>query len=74
VEQFGTTCHLISAPQWPHSVCDDPGWLDRVGKKPSVKSRPWEIYKLVVAVINPYSVFKFLIFKYSSVYGETMRK
>jgi len=38
VEQFGTTCHLIKAPQWPHRVCDGPAWLDRVAKKPSVKA------------------------------------
>jgi len=38
VEQFGTTCHLIKAPQWLHRVCDGPAWLDRVGDKPSVKA------------------------------------
>jgi len=38
VEQFGTTCYLINVPQWPHSICDGPAWLDRVGKKPSVKA------------------------------------
>jgi len=38
VEQFGTTCHPINAPQWLHRVCDGPAWLDRVSKKPSVKA------------------------------------
>jgi len=38
VEQFGTTGHPINAPQWPHRVCVGPAWLDRVGKKPSVKA------------------------------------
>jgi len=38
VEQFGTTCHLIKAPQWPRRVCDGPAWFDRVGKKLSVKA------------------------------------
>jgi len=32
-----TTGHPINAPQWPHRVCDGHAWLDRVGKKPSVK-------------------------------------
>jgi len=38
VEQFGTTGYPINAPQWPHRVCVGPVWLDRVGKKPSVKA------------------------------------
>jgi len=38
VEQFGTTGHPINSPQWPHRAYVDPVWLDRVGKKPSVKA------------------------------------
>jgi len=38
VKQFGTTFRLIKASQWPHSVCDGPAWLDRVGKKLSIKA------------------------------------
>jgi len=38
VEQFGTTYHLIKAPQWLHRACDGPAWLDRVSKNPSVKA------------------------------------
>jgi len=38
MEQFGTTGYPINAPQWPHRVCVGPAWLDRVGKKPSVKA------------------------------------
>jgi len=38
MEQFWITCHLIKAPQWPHRVCDGLAWLDRVGKKLSVKA------------------------------------
>jgi len=49
VEQLGTTCHPIRAPQWPHRVHDGPAWLDRVGKKPSVKE-DLLIYSSCVAV------------------------
>jgi len=28
----------INAPQWPHRVLVGPAWLDRVGKRPSVKA------------------------------------
>jgi len=38
VEQFGTTGQPIIASQWLHRVCVGPVWLDRVGKKPSVKA------------------------------------
>jgi len=38
VEQFGTTDYPVNAPQWPHRVYVGPAWLDRVGKKPSVKA------------------------------------
>jgi len=38
VEEFGTTGYSTNAPQWPHSVCVGSAWLDRVGKKLSVKA------------------------------------
>jgi len=38
MEQFGTTCHLINAPRWPHRVCDGGALFDRVRKKSSVKA------------------------------------
>jgi len=38
VEQLETTGYPINAPQWPYRVWVGPAWLDRVGKKPSVKA------------------------------------
>jgi len=40
VEQDWTQNYPIDAPQWPHRVCFSPSWLDKVSKKPFVKSRP----------------------------------
>jgi len=37
------------SPQWPHRVCFDLSWLDRVGKKPSVKE-DLVIYSYIVTV------------------------
>jgi len=38
IVDIGIPCYLINAPQWPHGVCFGLSWLDRVGKKPSVKT------------------------------------
>jgi len=35
---LGPHATLLMPPQCPHRVCDGPAWLDRVGKKPSLKA------------------------------------
>jgi len=39
----------INTPQWPHGVCVGLAWLDRRGKKPSVKG-DLLIYSICVTV------------------------
>ena len=39
---------LIKAPQWLHRPCSVPPWIDRVGKKPSMKA-DLAIYSYVLA-------------------------
>ena len=46
-------CHLIDAPQVPRKLCCDSSWLDRVGKKPSLKA-DMAIYSYIVTVSGEY--------------------
>jgi len=49
---LGPHATLLMPPQWPHRVCDGPAWLDRVGKKLSVKADL--IYSNYVTVSGQY--------------------
>ena len=49
--QFSTTtCSLIKSLQWFHRPCSAPLWIDRVGKKPSVKA-DLAIYSYVIGCV-----------------------
>ena len=48
LEQFGSPFHL-NAPQRAQRICFHPLWLDRVGKKPSVKA-DLTMYSYIVTV------------------------
>ena len=52
-EQPSTPCRLIDAPQVPLRLRCDSSWLDRVGKKPTLKA-DLAIYSYIVTVSGQY--------------------